>query len=281
MRGGLLGGWVTLAFTPAPELVPFLPWVHWTLEVDGQTWATAPHGAVDASGGVPPADGFRAMRDLLTVYSLCGFEFPRDASLGQGLAEGTATLRPVLEQSGTALPALETSFTVDCPHFGSDGGTGKISDPGVGVGPYPDDGPPAQGQGVLAVGRRSVGAGHARGPAPLASQGSVALSHVSRVACLKAMTTRGWKALAVVGTFMVGGGLARPPSAEACAGSVCDPGEVPRLPARSAVVPANVPALVTLPSPSTAWKPKTCTCARRTAPTSRPASFRALVTEAG
>ncbi|MHA7633719.1 hypothetical protein [Corallococcus sp. M7] len=121
---GYIAGWVTLAFTPAPELVPFLPWVHWTLEVDGQPWATAPHGAVDSSGGAIPADGFRTMRDLLTVYSLCGYESPGMPPSATGLAPGvhTATLRPVLEQSGTPLPPVSTSFELTCPAMGSDGG---------------------------------------------------------------------------------------------------------------------------------------------------------------
>ncbi|WP_148282397.1 hypothetical protein [Corallococcus coralloides] len=134
---GYIGGWVTLEFTPAPELVPFLPWVHWTLEVDGQTWATAPHGAVDASGGVIPADGFRTMRDLLTVYSLCGRESPGMPPSATGLAPGvhTATLRPVLEQSGTPLPPVSASFELTCPAMGSDGGADPLPDAGTGTGP--------------------------------------------------------------------------------------------------------------------------------------------------
>ncbi|NRD44453.1 hypothetical protein [Corallococcus exiguus] len=139
---GYIGGWVTLEFTPAPELVPFLPWVRWTLEVDGQTWAAAPHGAVDASGGVIPADGFRTMRDLLTVYTLCGYESPGMPPSAEGIEPGehTATLRPVLEQSGTVLPVLETTFEVNCPHFGSDGGyTEPIPDAGTGTVTDPDD----------------------------------------------------------------------------------------------------------------------------------------------
>lgn len=150
---GYLGGWVTLEFTPAPELVPFLPWVHWTLEVDGQTWATAPHGAVDASGGVRPADGFRTARDLLTVYSLCGAEPSGMPPSARGIPEGThtATLRPVLEQSGTALPALEVSFEFYCPHLGGDGGTG-YADPDSGIGANPDDGLPRKDEGCSQAG---------------------------------------------------------------------------------------------------------------------------------
>ncbi|RKH67457.1 hypothetical protein [Corallococcus aberystwythensis] len=130
----ILGSQVMLGFTPAPELVPFLPWVHWKLEVDGQTWATAPHGAVDASGGAWPADGFRTMRDLLTVYTLCGNESPSLPPSAMGLAPGThvATLRPVLEQSGTALPALEASFELTCLRMCgcADGGSWPVLDAG-------------------------------------------------------------------------------------------------------------------------------------------------------
>ncbi|GMT98706.1 hypothetical protein KH5H1_28250 [Corallococcus caeni] len=143
------GGRTTLEFTPAPGLVPFLPWVHWTLEVDGQTWATAPHGAVDASGGVIPADGFRAMRDLLTVYTLCDQEPPGMPASARGVSEGrhTATLRPVLEQAGMALPALEVAFEVYCPHFGGDGGQeDPLPDP------TPDDGPPLKAKGCSQAG---------------------------------------------------------------------------------------------------------------------------------
>ncbi|RKH20351.1 hypothetical protein D7X74_04360 [Corallococcus sp. CA047B] len=116
------GSTVTLGFTPAPELVPFLPWVHWTLKVDGQTWATAWHGAVDSSGGVTPSDGFRTMRDLLTVYSICDDPRSPQDSTGTGLVPGrhVATLHPVLEQSGTALPVLEASFDLTCPQDASD-----------------------------------------------------------------------------------------------------------------------------------------------------------------
>lgn len=147
-----MGSRMTLGFTPAPELVPFLPWVHWTLEVDGQTWATAPHGTVDSSGGARRADGFRMTRELLTLYSLCGNEWPQLPPSAKGLAPGqhTATLRPVLEQSGTALPALDVSFDVYCPHFGGDGGSAPFPDSGVGT--DPDDGLPQKAKGCSQAG---------------------------------------------------------------------------------------------------------------------------------
>ncbi|RYZ40363.1 MAG: hypothetical protein EOO71_16345 [Myxococcaceae bacterium] len=126
------GSTVTLGFTPAPELVPWLPWVHWTLKVDGQTWATAPHGTVNASGQATPSDGFRTMRDLLTVYSICrDLRLPQD-STGPGLlrpGRHIATLQPVLEQSGTSLPALTVSFDMTCPQDGSDPDTDPKPEP--------------------------------------------------------------------------------------------------------------------------------------------------------
>ncbi|NOK11632.1 hypothetical protein HNS30_21555 [Corallococcus exercitus] len=114
---GVEGSTVTLGFTPTPELVPFLPWVHWTLEVDGQTWATAPHGAVDATGAVMPPDRFAYPHDLLIVYSVCGVLPNQQAPSDQGVSPGrhVATLRPVLEQSATPLPPLEVSFELTCP----------------------------------------------------------------------------------------------------------------------------------------------------------------------
>nr|WP_128799197.1 hypothetical protein [Corallococcus coralloides] len=125
------GSEVTLAFTPAPELVPFLPWVHWTLEVDGQPWTTAPHGAVEPPGTLRFMDRLQYPHALLTVYSVCDFPLQQPPPTDQGLAPGrhVATLRPVLEQSPTPLPALEISFELTCPE--------EEPEPG----PAPDAGP--------------------------------------------------------------------------------------------------------------------------------------------
>ncbi|MBN9682725.1 MULTISPECIES: hypothetical protein [unclassified Corallococcus] len=111
------GSEVTLSFTPSPELVPFLPWVHWTLEVDGQPWATAPHGAVEPAGTLRFMDRLQYLHVPLTVYSVCEFPQEQPPPTDQGLAPGrhVATLRPVLEQSPTPLPALEVSFELTCP----------------------------------------------------------------------------------------------------------------------------------------------------------------------
>ncbi|MBN8465435.1 hypothetical protein JYJ95_02870 [Corallococcus exiguus] len=114
---GVEGSQVTLGFTPATELVPFMPWVHWTLEVDGQPWATAPHGTVDAAGSLGFLERLKYPHALLTVYSVCDFPREQQPPSDQGLAPGrhVATLRPVLEQSTTPLPALEISFELTCP----------------------------------------------------------------------------------------------------------------------------------------------------------------------
>ncbi|WP_223739029.1 hypothetical protein [Corallococcus sp. AS-1-12] len=111
------GSQVTLGFTPSPELVPFLPWVHWALEVDGQPWASAPHGAVGPAGTLLFLDRLQYPHALLTVYSVCEFSRQQPPPTDPGLAPGThvATLRPVLEQSGTPLPPLEVSFELTCP----------------------------------------------------------------------------------------------------------------------------------------------------------------------
>ncbi len=65
-----------LRFVPAPELVPFLPWVHWRLEVDGQHWADVPSGEVGAEGVLiqPPPLVRYSSRSLFQVHTLCGRE---------------------------------------------------------------------------------------------------------------------------------------------------------------------------------------------------------------
>jgi hypothetical protein len=128
------------------------------MEVDGQLWATAPHGAVDASGSARPADGFRAKRDLLTVYTLCGNEPPGLPASARGLEPGmhVATLRPVLEQSGTELPAVEIPFSLSCRHSCGCADGGFEPDPGPdagpGIGADPDDGLPQKAKGCSQAG---------------------------------------------------------------------------------------------------------------------------------
>ncbi|RKH67210.1 hypothetical protein D7X96_19780 [Corallococcus interemptor] len=209
---GVEGSQVTLGFTPAPELVPFLPWVHWTLEVDGKPWATAPHGAVDAAGTLGMLDRLRFPHALFSVYSVCETVPDQQPPSDLGLEEGThvATLRPVLEQSGTPLPPLEVSFKLTCME----------KDPV----PVPND---SQDKGC--------------------SQTGGGLSLLGALAAL-GLWRRGWKQGVAVGAFMVGGGLALPPSAQACGGPICQAKKFHAPLPTDASVPANVPALVVLSS---------------------------------
>ncbi|MCY1043678.1 hypothetical protein OV208_20330 [Corallococcus sp. bb12-1] len=106
-----------LGFTPSPELVPFLPWVHWTLKVDGQPWAQAEHGAVGPTGEFTVANRLIFTRDLLRLFTVCDDSAAVERPSDPGLAPGVhvATLQPVLEHSGIALPPMEVSFTQTCP----------------------------------------------------------------------------------------------------------------------------------------------------------------------
>jgi hypothetical protein len=108
---------VHLRFTPAPELVPFLPWVRWTLEVDGSRWANERHGAVGADGSLGTPTQWQlgfGERRLFQVHASC---VSRDYMNGDpGLTPGRhrATLRPTLAQASTALPPVEVDFELSC-----------------------------------------------------------------------------------------------------------------------------------------------------------------------
>jgi MYXO-CTERM domain-containing protein len=112
-------GSVRFGFTPAPELVPFLPWVHWTLEVDGQRWTAARHGSVRPDGTlVPPNNNERIFgaRRLLQVHTSCGGS--HDETHDKGLSPGRhrATLRPALANAPGSLPPVEVDFELPtCP----------------------------------------------------------------------------------------------------------------------------------------------------------------------
>ena len=112
-----LGSALRLRFTPAPELVPFLPWVHWTMEVDGEPWTTAPHGSLGPAGESTDTIRLKYTRDLLLLHTVC--EVPSTTSHDQdlGLEPGrhVATLRPVLEHLDRPLPSVEVPFELTCP----------------------------------------------------------------------------------------------------------------------------------------------------------------------
>ncbi len=107
---------VRFHFTPAPELVPFLPWVQWRLEVDGHTWATARYGSLGAQGALAPPtaeERWYGARRLLQVHADCSGN--RDV-LDKGVTPGKhrATLRPVLAHAPDTLPAAEVDFELTC-----------------------------------------------------------------------------------------------------------------------------------------------------------------------
>lgn len=69
------------------------------------------------------------------------------------------------------------------------------------------------------------------------------------------MRTSVWKSLEV-GACLLGGGIARPPSAEACSGPACFASDTRALLPAEAAVPSNVPALVVPPPVLNAMDPK-------------------------
>ncbi|MFB1481646.1 hypothetical protein [Corallococcus sp. RDP092CA] len=105
----------TLRFTPSPELVPFLPWVHWTVEVDGQPWSSSNHHGLTSKGeDNPDSHLYEYNRQLLFLYSACTWSDPPPP--GEGLSPGRhqATLRGTLEQADLALPLLSVDFELGC-----------------------------------------------------------------------------------------------------------------------------------------------------------------------
>jgi uncharacterized protein (TIGR03382 family) len=110
-------GFALLRFVPAPELVPFLPWVHWRLEVDGQTWASATYGELGPDGA--PLEAWPVglplrPRSLFQVHTLC------DANtLGsdEGVTPGRhhVVLHPTLAgPTPRPLPPVEADIELTC-----------------------------------------------------------------------------------------------------------------------------------------------------------------------
>jgi hypothetical protein len=110
-------GYVRFHFTPAPELVPFLPWVRWTLDVDGTRWASTKYGTVlpDGTLAAPlPRETYFGERRLFQVHAACG---TTETYLDRGRTPGRhhATLRAVLANAPSALPPVELDFELTCP----------------------------------------------------------------------------------------------------------------------------------------------------------------------
>ena len=124
----ILGNHATLRFTPSPELVPFLPWVHWTLEVDGAPWSYAKHGGLNATGEENSGTRlYENNRQLLFVYTFCGYTSCADSaqrppidSLPPGLHR--ATLTATMEHANLTLPSLSVDFEVGCATQGATAG---------------------------------------------------------------------------------------------------------------------------------------------------------------
>ncbi|WP_233610112.1 hypothetical protein [Corallococcus sp. AB049A] len=138
------GDFTSLRFTPSPELVPFLPWMTWTVEVDGQPWSFSNHHGLDSTG----ADHFDSHkyeynRQLLSLYTVCTPGNPPPP--GRGLTPGRhrATLQGTLERANLTLPPLSVDFELSCASPATDGGPGD--DGGVTDGGIPGDADPIRG----------------------------------------------------------------------------------------------------------------------------------------
>ncbi|RKH18536.1 hypothetical protein D7V77_34060 [Corallococcus sp. CA041A] len=129
------GDATTLRFTPSPELVPFLPWVHWAVEVDGQPWSFANHHGLTSTGeDNPDSHKYEYNRQLLFLYTVCTTYNPPPPGLGLTPGSHRATLRGTLEHADITLPPLSVDFELRCatPCMSggcSDGGTDVVEDP--------------------------------------------------------------------------------------------------------------------------------------------------------
>jgi hypothetical protein len=106
-----------LRFQPLSALVPFLPWVHWRLEVNGQTWTTASYGEVGPDGtlleDVPVGLPTRP-RSLFQVHALCGESLGSDEGVKPGLYH--VMLYPTLAgPTPLALPPAVANIHLRCP----------------------------------------------------------------------------------------------------------------------------------------------------------------------
>ncbi|MHA7634137.1 hypothetical protein [Corallococcus sp. M7] len=112
----------TLRFTPSPELVPFLPWVHWTVEVDGKPWRYATHGVLNSTGE-DNAEWHRSdnVWRLLFLYTVCVSRSCSGQPPSDSLLPGRhrATLTATLEHANLTLPSASVDFELSCPTKGA------------------------------------------------------------------------------------------------------------------------------------------------------------------
>ncbi|TSC25207.1 Ig-like domain-containing protein [Corallococcus sp. Z5C101001] len=127
-----------LRFQPSRELAPFLPWMHWTVEVDGQPWASVKHSGVTSLGeNNVESYLYQYNRRLFFLYTVCGYTSCADSyhqPPTNGLAPGRhrATLQGTLEHADLTLPPLSVDFELTCPQ--------KIAGAGVSLGGCSDGG---------------------------------------------------------------------------------------------------------------------------------------------
>lgn len=118
------GDSTTLRFTPAAELVPFLPWVHWTVEVDGQPWSFSNHHGLTSAGADNYASHqYEYNRQLLFLYTVCTQYNPPPPGLGLTPGRHQATLQGTLEHADLTLPPLSVDFELTCATQSVDAGT--------------------------------------------------------------------------------------------------------------------------------------------------------------
>ncbi|WP_244238229.1 hypothetical protein [Corallococcus terminator] len=109
------GDSTSLSFTPSPELVPFLPWVSWTVQVDGAPWSYAKHGGVTTKG----TENFDTRlyeynRRLFFLYTVCEQLQPQVPNTGLAPGRHRATLQGTLEHANLTLPPLHVDFELTC-----------------------------------------------------------------------------------------------------------------------------------------------------------------------
>lgn len=126
------GAYAQFAFTPAAELVPFLPVTSWSLVVDGKVWAREPVGSIGASGLVATMPYYRARNRVLEVNVPCS---PEAVGVGVGLGQHTAELQATI--AGVTQPlTASTTFTLACsgpsdtPKPIDEGGMSSLPTPG-------------------------------------------------------------------------------------------------------------------------------------------------------